>query len=144
MKWEDPFAKPSYLFALVAGDLAVTEDCFTTMGGRNVKIEFYTAEADKPKVGFAVESLKNAMKWDETRFGLEYDLDIFMVVAVGDFNMGAMENKGLNILIPSSSLPTAVPPPIPILKASNPWSDTSISTTGQATALPAAIGSSFR
>ncbi|HGG9807902.1 TPA: aminopeptidase N [Neisseria meningitidis] len=97
VKWEDPFAKPSYLFALVAGDLAVTEDCFTTMGGRNVKIEFYTAEADKPKVGFAVESLKNAMKWDETRFGLEYDLDIFMVVAVGDFNMGAMENKGLNI-----------------------------------------------
>ena len=97
VKWEDPFAKPSYLFALVAGDLAVTEDCFTTMSGRNVKIEFYTTEADKPKVGFAVESLKNAMKWDETRFGLEYDLDIFMVVAVGDFNMGAMENKGLNI-----------------------------------------------
>ncbi|QOG47590.1 aminopeptidase N [Neisseria gonorrhoeae] len=97
VKWEDPFAKPSYLFALVAGDLAVTEDRYTTMSGRNVKIEFYTTEADKPKVGFAVESLKNAMKWDETRFGLEYDLDIFMVVAVGDFNMGAMENKGLNI-----------------------------------------------
>ena len=97
VKWEDPFAKPSYLFALVAGDLAVTEDRFTTMSGRNVKIEFYTTEADKPKVGFAVESLKNAMKWNETRFGLEYDLDIFMVVAVGDFNMGAMENKGLNI-----------------------------------------------
>ena len=97
VKWEDPFAKPSYLFALVAGDLAVTEDRFTTMSGRNVKIEFYTTDADKPKVGFAVESLKNAMKWDETRFGLEYDLDIFMVVAVGDFNMGAMENKGLNI-----------------------------------------------
>ena len=97
VKWEDPFAKPSYLFALVAGDLAVTEDYFTTMSGRNVKIEFYTTEADKPKVGFAVGSLKNAMKWDETRFGLEYDLDIFMVVAVGDFNMGAMENKGLNI-----------------------------------------------
>ena len=97
VKWEDPFAKPSYLFALVAGDLAVTEDRFTTMSGRNVKIEFYTTEADKPKVSFAVESLKNAMKWDETRFGLEYDLDIFMVVAVGDFNMGAMENKGLNI-----------------------------------------------
>ena len=97
VKWEDPFAKPSYLFALVAGDLAVTEDRFTTMNGRNVKIEFYTTDADKLKVGFAVESLKNAMKWDETRFGLEYDLDIFMVVAVGDFNMGAMENKGLNI-----------------------------------------------
>ena len=70
VKWEDPFAKPSYLFALVAGDLAVTEDYFTTMSGRKVKIEFYTTETDKPKVGFAVESLKNAMKWDETRFGI--------------------------------------------------------------------------
>ncbi|MCP1659966.1 aminopeptidase N [Neisseria perflava] len=97
VKWIDPFAKPSYLFALVAGDLAVTKDSFTTMSGKNVAIEFYTTAADKPKVPFAVESLKHAMKWDETRFGLEYDLDMFMVVAVGDFNMGAMENKGLNI-----------------------------------------------
>lgn len=97
VKWVDPFAKPSYLFALVAGDLAVTKDTFTTRSGRQVAIEFYTTEADKPKVPFAVASLKHAMKWDETRFGLEYDLDIFMVVAVGDFNMGAMENKGLNI-----------------------------------------------
>lgn len=97
VKWLDPFAKPSYLFALVAGDLALTQDTFTTQTGREVAIEFYTAEADKPKVPFAVESLKHAMKWDETRFGLAYDLDIYMVVAVGDFNMGAMENKGLNI-----------------------------------------------
>lgn len=95
--WHDPFAKPSYLFALVAGDLACTRDTFTTRSGRNVAIEFYTRQEDADKVAFAVESLKNSMKWDEERFGLEYDLDIYMVVAVGDFNMGAMENKGLNI-----------------------------------------------
>ena len=97
VKWLDPFAKPSYLFALVAGDLALTADTFVTRSGREVAIEFYTAEADKARVGFAVEALKNSMAWDESRFGLEYDLDIYMVVAVGDFNMGAMENKGLNI-----------------------------------------------
>ncbi|QEY27013.1 aminopeptidase N [Neisseria zalophi] len=97
VKWSDPFAKPSYLFALVAGDLAKTSDSFTTRSGKKVAIEFYTAAADQNKTGFAVESLKNAMRWDETRFDLEYDLDIYMVVAVGDFNMGAMENKGLNI-----------------------------------------------
>ena len=96
-KWLDPYNKPSYLFALVAGDLALTRDSFTTASGREVAIEFYTRAADADKVGFAVESLKHAMKWDETRFGLEYDLDIYMIVAVGDFNMGAMENKGLNI-----------------------------------------------
>ncbi len=96
-KWVDPYKKPSYLFALVAGDLALTRDRFTTAGGREVAIEFYTRAADAGKVGFAVESLKHAMKWDETRFGLEYDLDVYMIVAVGDFNMGAMENKGLNI-----------------------------------------------
>ncbi|MDK4529291.1 aminopeptidase N [Kingella kingae] len=95
--WHDPFAKPSYLFALVAGDLACTRDTFTTRSGRDVAIEFYTRQEDADKVAFAVESLKSSMKWDEERFGLEYDLDIYMVVAVGDFNMGAMENKGLNI-----------------------------------------------
>ncbi len=97
VKWADPFAKPSYLFALVAGDLNLTRDSFTTMSGREVAIEFYTRAEDADKVDFAVQSLKHAMKWDETRFNLEYDLDIYMVVAVGDFNMGAMENKGLNI-----------------------------------------------
>ena len=96
-EWEDPFAKPSYLFALVAGDLVRTSDSFTTMSGRKVALEFFTRREDADKVGFAIQSLKHAMKWDETRFGLEYDLDVFMVVAVGDFNMGAMENKGLNI-----------------------------------------------
>ena len=96
-KWLDPFKKPSYLFALVAGALSCTRDSFTTSDGRNVAIEFYTSSEDADKVGFAVESLKHAMRWDETRFGLAYDLDVYMVVAVGDFNMGAMENKGLNI-----------------------------------------------
>ena len=95
--WHDPFAKPTYLFALVAGDLAVRRDTFQTRSGRDVAIAFYTRAEDADKTAFAIESLKNAMKWDEERFGLEYDLDIFMVVAVGDFNMGAMENKGLNI-----------------------------------------------
>ena len=95
--WQDPFAKPTYLFALVAGELACTRDHFTTKSGRNVAIEFFTRPDDADKVAHAIQSLKHAMKWDETRFGLEYDLDIFMVVAVGDFNMGAMENKGLNI-----------------------------------------------
>ncbi|SSY70629.1 aminopeptidase N [Alysiella crassa] len=95
--WHDPFVKPTYLFALVAGDLALTSDFFITQSGRRVVIEFYTRQADAHQVAFAIESLKNSMKWDETRFGLEYDLDIYMVVAVGDFNMGAMENKGLNI-----------------------------------------------
>lgn len=97
VEWEDPFAKPSYLFALVAGDLARSEDSFITMSGRNVAIHFYTNAEDQHKTAFAIESLKNAMRWDEERFGLEYDLDLYMVVAVSDFNMGAMENKGLNI-----------------------------------------------
>lgn len=95
--WVDPFPKPSYLFALVAGDLAVSKDSFTTCSGKKVAIDFYTEHQDKDKTAFAITSLKNAMKWDETRFGLEYDLDIYMVVAVSDFNMGAMENKGLNV-----------------------------------------------
>lgn len=97
VQWHDPFKKPSYLFALVAGDLQCNRDVFTTQSGRKVDIEFYTRAEDADKVGFAIESLKNAMAWDEQRFGLEYDLDLYMVVAVGDFNMGAMENKGLNI-----------------------------------------------
>ncbi len=97
VKWLDPFKKPSYLFALVAGKLALTADKYTTLSGKVVDIHFYTDEADKKKVAYAIESLKNAMRWDEERFGLEYDLNIYMVVAVGDFNMGAMENKGLNI-----------------------------------------------
>ena len=95
--WHDPFPKPSYLFALVAGDLARLEDRFTTRSGRDVILEIYAEAKDIDKCDHAMASLKRAMQWDEDRFGLEYDLDRFMIVAVSDFNYGAMENKGLNI-----------------------------------------------
>ncbi len=95
--WEDPFNKPSYLFALVAGDFDVLKDTFTTMSGREVKLELYVDKGNLDKGEHAMVSLKKAMKWDEDTFGLEYDLDIYMVVAVDFFNMGAMENKGLNV-----------------------------------------------
>lgn len=95
--WEDPHPKPSYLFALVAGDLAVLSDSFTTVSGREVALEIYTAEVDQDKCDHAMRSLKAAMRWDEERYGCEYDLDRYMIVAVSHFNMGAMENKGLNI-----------------------------------------------
>ena len=97
VKWFDPFPKPSYLFALVAGNLACIEGDFTTRSGREVALEFYTEFHNKDKCDHALKSLQNAMTWDEQRFGLEYDLDLYMVVAVDDFNMGAMENKGLNV-----------------------------------------------
>ncbi len=96
-KWVDPFAKPSYLFALVAGDLAHIEDHFETRSGRRVRLRIYAIEADIGKCNFAMAALKKAMRWDEDVYGLEYDLDLFNIVAVRDFNMGAMENKGLNI-----------------------------------------------
>lgn len=95
--WYDPFPKPCYLFALVAGDLAHIEDTFITQSGREVALYIYVQAHNISQCDFAMQSLKNAMRWDEVRFGLEYDLDIFMIVAVDDFNMGAMENKGLNI-----------------------------------------------
>ena len=95
--WQDPFKKPSYLFALVAGDLTCVEDSFTTASGRSVAIEVYVEPKDVDKCDHAIDSLKRAMTWDETQYGLEYDLDRYMIVAVDDFNMGAMENKGLNI-----------------------------------------------
>lgn len=95
--WHDPHPKPSYLFALVAGDLAKKESSFTTKSGKKVGIEIYVEEHNIEKCDFALSSVKNAMRWDERVYGLEYDLDVFMIVAVGDFNMGAMENKGLNI-----------------------------------------------
>ncbi|HND14441.1 MAG TPA: M1 family aminopeptidase, partial [Pseudomonadales bacterium] len=95
--WEDPFPKPGYLFALVAGNLARVEDRFVTCSGREVVLRIFVEEKDLDKCGFALRSLQQAMRWDEERFGREYDLDTFMIVAVDDFNMGAMENKGLNI-----------------------------------------------
>jgi aminopeptidase N len=95
--WEDPFPKPAYLFALVAGDLLEKQDSFTTMSGRKVDLRMYVEPRNSEKCEYALDSLKRAMAWDEKTYGREYDLDIFMIVAVDDFNMGAMENKGLNI-----------------------------------------------
>jgi len=97
VRWVDPFAKPSYLFALVAGDLACVEDHFTTRSGREVALRIYVEHENFDKCSHAMESLIHSMKWDEDRFGLEYDLDIYNIVATNDFNMGAMENKSLNI-----------------------------------------------
>ncbi|RUR14000.1 aminopeptidase N [Legionella sp. km772] len=95
--WQDPFKKPSYLFALVAGDLACVKDSFVTASGRVVDLRIYVEPGNEDKCDHAMISLKNSMRWDEEVYGREYDLDIFMIVAVSDFNMGAMENKGLNI-----------------------------------------------
>ena len=97
VKWQDPFRKPSYLFALVAGDLASVEDSFTTQSGRHVALKIFVEKHNADKCAHAMASLKKAMRWDEEVYGLEYDLDIYMIVAVDDFNMGAMENKGLNV-----------------------------------------------
>ncbi len=97
VEWQDPFPKPCYLFALVAGDFDVLRDSFTTRSGRDVALELYVDRGNLDRADWAMTSLKSAMKWDEQRFGLEYDLDIYMIVAVDFFNMGAMENKGLNI-----------------------------------------------
>ncbi|MDD2877664.1 MAG: aminopeptidase N [Acidiphilium sp.] len=97
VKFSDPHPKPSYLFALVAGNLVATHDHFTTASGRAVALGIYVRQGDEDKVAHAMTSLKRAMRWDETAFGLEYDLDSFNIAAVSDFNMGAMENKGLNI-----------------------------------------------
>jgi len=97
VKWEDPFKKPCYLFALVAGDLERVQDEFITQSGRRVDLHIYVEKGNKHKCEHAMQAVKKAMKWDEDTFGREYDLDIYMIVAVSDFNMGAMENKGLNI-----------------------------------------------
>jgi aminopeptidase N len=97
VQWQDPFPKPAYLFALVAGDFDILKDQFITQSKRKVDLEIYVDKGNLDRSHWAMTSLKNAMRWDETRFGLEYDLDIFMIVAVDFFNMGAMENKGLNI-----------------------------------------------
>jgi len=96
-KWEDPFKKPSYLFALVAASLVCQEERYTLKSGREVLLQVWVEEGNLDKTDYAMQSLKNSIRWDEERFGLELDLDRFMIVAVGDFNMGAMENKGLNI-----------------------------------------------
>ncbi len=97
VRWEDPFKKPSYLFALVAGDLRAHRGSFVTRSGREVRLEIWVEPQNADKCEHALRSLQKSMKWDEETFGLEYDLDVYMIVAVGDFNMGAMENKGLNV-----------------------------------------------
>ena len=97
VQWEDPFPKPSYLFALVAGPLEYREDTFETASGREVALRIYAKAGDVDRCEHAMQSLKRAMRWDEECYGLEYDLDTFMIVAIDDFNMGAMENKGLNV-----------------------------------------------
>ena len=97
VRWEDPFKKPSYLFALVAGDLSFIQDTFTTASKRIVDLRIYSEKENIHKCDHAMKSLKQAMEWDEQRFGLEYDLDLYQIVAINDFNAGAMENKGLNI-----------------------------------------------
>ncbi len=96
-EWHDPWPKPSYLFALVAGDLLAHSDTFRTMSGRDVALNIWVRPGDEGKCAYAMDALKRSMKWDEDTYGREYDLDIFNIVAVDDFNMGAMENKGLNI-----------------------------------------------
>ena len=95
--WDDPFPKPSYLFALVAGDLSWLEDHFTTQSGRLVTLRIYTDPGNEDRCGYAMEALQRSMRWDEEKYGLEYDLDLFNIVAINDFNMGAMENKSLNV-----------------------------------------------
>ncbi|MEP6567222.1 MAG: M1 family aminopeptidase, partial [Mesorhizobium sp.] len=95
--WHDPFPKPSYLFALVAGALGKLADSFVTQSGRTVELGIYVEPGKERLAGYAMDALKRSMKWDEEAFGREYDLNVFNIVAVSDFNMGAMENKGLNI-----------------------------------------------
>jgi len=124
--WFDPHPKPSYLFALVGGDLGLVEDVFTTMSGREVALKIYVEHGKEARAAYAMDALKRSMKWDEEVYGREYDLDIFQIVAVSDFNMGAMENKGLTRTTPRSRRSSRM----------------SIFTTGQATASPAATGSS--
>ena len=105
--WEDPFFKPCYLFALVAGELDVLEDSTVTMSGRTVDLKIYVDTGMRDRAAYAMDALKRSMKWDEEVYGREYDLDLFMIVAVRDFNFGAMENKGLNVF--NASLLLAAP-----------------------------------
>ena len=105
--WHDPWPKPAYLFALVAGDLVAHSDTFTTMSGNDVALNIYVCDGDLHKCAFAMQALKASMTWDENTYGREYDLDVFNIVAVDDFNMGAMENKGLNIFNSSCVLASA-------------------------------------
>jgi aminopeptidase N len=131
--WHDPFPKPAYLFALVAGNLKKVQDSFQTFNGRDVTLRIYVEEKDVDKCDHAMTSLKKSMRWDEQVYGREYDLDIFNIVAVDDFNMGAMEPPVYCAHL--KSLPTRVS------SGWKPSSPTSISTTGAVIASPAGTGS---
>ena len=140
--WHDPFPKPCYLFALVGGDLSSIASTFRTMSGREVDLRIYVEHGKEERAAWAMDSLKRAMRWDEERFGREYDLDVFNIVAVSDFNMGAMENKGLNVFNDRLILASPETATDTIFEQSRAWSRTSTSTTGRETASPAATGSS--
>ena len=131
--WHDPAPKPCYLFALVAGKLKSLNDSYTTSSGREVDLRLYVEPHNMHKTAFAMESLKRAFKWEEDRFGLCYDLDIYMIVAVDDFNSGAMETKVLIFLIPTAFWPTKTRQLIVTFSTLNQLLLTNIFTTGQAT-----------
>jgi aminopeptidase N len=132
--WRDPFPKPCYLFAMVGGTLGVVEDSFTTMSGRNVALKIFVEPGKERRADYAMGALKRAMRWDEEAFGREYDLDVFMIVAVSYFNMGAMENKGLNIFNDKNVLASAETAMTPDFNSIEAVIAHSISTTGPATA----------
>ncbi len=140
--WDDPHKKPCYLFALVAGDLDAVTDTHTTPSGRVVTLNVYVEKGKAERATYAMDALIRSMKWDEAVFGREYDLDLFNIVAVSDFNMGAMENKGLNIFNDRYILASRKLPQIRITTISKRLWHMSISITGPATASPAGIGSS--
>ena len=141
-EWQDPFPKPTYLFALVAADLAANRDVFTTRSGRAIDLAIWVKPADLGKTEHAMAALKAAMAWDEQAYGREYDLGEFNIVAVADFNFGAMENKGLNIFNSRYILADADTATDADYDGVAAWWRTNISTTGRATASPAGTGSS--
>ena len=142
--WHDPFPKPSYLFALVAGRLVAREQRITSRGGRDHLLQIYVRPGDLEKTEHAMNSLLASVAWDEARFGLALDLDRFMIVGVEDYNSGAMENKGLNLFNTKLLLASAATATDADFARSRASSATSTSTTGRATASPAATGSSSR
>ena len=141
-RWEDPFKKPATCSPWSPPSWTCCDDTFTTASGRTVQLAIYVEPGKLDQCGHAMAALKKTMRWDEQRFGLEMDLDHYMIVAVGDFNMGAMENKGLNIFNTKYVLARPIRRPTSTTRTSTASSPTSISTTGRATASPAATGSS--
>jgi aminopeptidase N len=143
-KWVDPFRKPCYLFALVAGQLVCREQRIRSRTGKDHLLQVFVRPGDLDKTEHAMNSLMASVAWDEARFGLPLDLERFMIVATSDFNMGAMENKGLNIFNTKYVLASQATATDMDFGTSSRWSATSTSTTGPATASPAATGSSCR